>query len=224
MMEDKKRIIDREFIKNSFKFSCLVLISATFITFIEALRTDNKKARHILNLETAVSLVASYIYSVFASMVDKEDFSLEKVTTYRYMDWVITTPMLLLALLLFISYLNKDELHLKKFLFVVLLNFGMLMSGYFGETGQINKYLALFGGFAFYISLVLFIWFVYIHGKGIKIQKIVFFFFFTVWSMYGVAFMFDEYTKNLTYNILDVIAKVFFGLFMWVFYGGVMVY
>ena len=224
MKEDKKRIIDLEFVKNSFKFSCLVLISATFITFIEALRTDNKKARHILNLETAVSLIASYVYSVFASMVDKEDFSLEKVTTYRYMDWVITTPMLLLALLLFISYLNKDELHLRRFLFVVLLNFGMLMSGYFGETGQINKYLALFGGFAFYISLVLFIWFMYVHGKKIKIQKIVFFFFVTVWSMYGVAFMFDEYTKNLTYNILDIIAKVFFGLFMWVFYGGVMVY
>ena len=224
MKEDKKRIINLEFVKNSFKFSCLVLISATFITFIEALRTDNKKARHILNLETAVSLIASYVYSVFASMVDKEDFSLEKVTTYRYMDWVITTPMLLLALLLFISYLNKDELHLKKFLFLVLLNFGMLMSGYFGETGQINKYLALFGGFAFYISLVLFIWFMYVHGKKIKIQKIVFFFFITVWSMYGVAFMFDEYTKNLTYNILDIIAKVFFGLFMWVFYGGVMVY
>ena len=224
MKEDKKRIIDLEFVKNSFTFSCLVLISATFITFIEALRTDNKKARHILNLETAVSLIASYVYSVFASMVDKEDFSLEKITTYRYMDWVITTPMLLLALLLFMSYLNKDELHLRKFLFVVLLNFGMLMSGYFGETGQINKYLALFGGFAFYISLVLFIWFMYIHGKRIKIQKIVFFFFITVWSMYGVAFMFDEYTKNLTYNILDIIAKVFFGLFMWVFYGGVMVY
>jgi bacteriorhodopsin len=224
MKEDKKRIIDLEFVKNSFKFSCLILIAATFITFIEALKTDNKKARHILNLETAVSLVASYVYSVFASMVDKEDFSLEKVTVYRYMDWVITTPMLLLALLLFISYLNKDELHLKNYLFVVLLNFGMLMSGYFSETGHINKYLALFGGFAFYLSLVLFIWFVYIHGKGIVIQKIVFLFFFIVWSMYGVAFMFDEYTKNLTYNILDVIAKVFFGLFMWVFYGGVMVY
>jgi bacteriorhodopsin len=210
-------------VKNSFRLSCLVLVSSTFITLIEALKTENIKARHILNLETAVSFVASYVYSIFTGMVDKDDFSLKNITSYRYMDWVITTPMLLLALLLFTTYLNKDELHLGRYLIVVFLNFGMLLFGYLGETDKINKIVALTLGSLFFIGLILFIWFYYIHGRKILIQKIIFFAFTCVWALYGVAFTFDEKTKNITYNFLDIISKVFFGLFMWIYYGGVMV-
>jgi bacteriorhodopsin len=210
-------------VKNSFRLSCLVLVASTFITFIEALKTDNKKARHILNLETAVSFVASYVYSIFSGMVDKEDFSLKNITAYRYMDWVVTTPMLLLALLLFTTYLNKDELHIGRYLLVLFLNYGMLLFGYLGEINKINRTLALTIGSLFFIILILFIWFKYIHGRNIKIQKIVFIIFTIVWSLYGVAFTFDEKTKNITYNFLDIISKVFFGLFMWVYYGGVMI-
>lgn len=210
-------------VKNSFRLSCLVLIASTFITFIEALKTDNKKARHILNLETAVSFVASYVYSIFSGMADKDDFSLKNITAYRYMDWVVTTPMLLLALLLFTTYLNKDELHIGRYLLVLFLNYGMLLFGYLGEINKINRTLALTIGSLFFIILILFIWFKYIHGRNIKIQKIVFIIFTIVWSLYGVAFTFDEKTKNITYNFLDIISKVFFGLFMWVYYGGVMI-
>jgi bacteriorhodopsin len=199
-------------------------VASTFITLIEALKTENKKARHILNLETAVSFVAAYVYNIFNGMVDKEDFSLKNITAYRYMDWVVTTPMLLLALLLFTTYLNKDELHLGRYLIVVFLNFGMLLFGYLGETDRINRIVSLTIGSLFFIGLILFIWFHYIHGKKILIQKIVFFAFTVVWTLYGVAFTFDEKTKNITYNFLDIISKVFFGLFMWVYYGGVMVF
>jgi hypothetical protein len=210
-------------VKNSFRLSCLVLVASTFITLIEALKTENKKARHILNLETAVSFVAAYVYNIFGGMVDKEDFSLKNITAYRYMDWIITTPMLLLALLLFTTYLNKDELHLTRYLIVLFLNYGMLLFGYLGEIEKINRTISLTGGTIFFIGLILFIWFYYIHGRNILIQKIVFIAFTIVWSLYGIAFMLDEKTKNLTYNFLDIISKVFFGLFMWIYYGGVMV-
>lgn len=211
-------------VKDSFKLSCLVLLASSFITFIEALKTENKKARHILNLETAVSFVASYVYSIFSGMVDKEDFSLKNITAYRYMDWIITTPMLLLALLLFTTYLNKDELHLTRYLIVLFLNYGMLLFGYLGETEIINRTISLTVGTIFFIGLILFIWYYYIHGRNILTQKIVFLVFTVVWALYGVAFMLDEKTKNLTYNFLDIISKVFFGLFMWIYYGGVMVF
>jgi bacteriorhodopsin len=211
-------------VKNSFRFSCLVLIASTFITLIEALKTENRKARHILNLETAVAFVASYVYSIFSGMVDKDDFSLKNITVYRYMDWVITTPMLLLALLLFTTYLNKDELHLGRYLIVLFLNFGMLLFGYLGETDKISRILSLSLGTLFFFGLILFIWFNYIHGKKILIQKIIFILFTIVWSLYGVAFTFDEKTKNITYNFLDIISKVFFGLFMWIYYGNVMIF
>jgi hypothetical protein len=40
--------------------------------------------------------------------------------------------------------------------------------------------------------------------------------------MYGVAYMQDEETKNLMYNILDVNAKTLFGVGLWMFFGKVL--
>jgi hypothetical protein len=39
--------------------------------------------------------------------------------------------------------------------------------------------------------------------------------------MYGVAAELDDHSKNMMYNGLDIISKVFFGLGLWVYYGGV---
>ena len=94
----------RDVFKESFTVCYLVLFGTAAITFIEALRNSNVHARHILNLETAVSLTAGVVYGMFITMVDREDFDLKKVTYYRYVDWSITTPMLLLVLLLFITF------------------------------------------------------------------------------------------------------------------------
>jgi len=40
--------------------------------------------------------------------------------------------------------------------------------------------------------------------------------------MYGVAYMQNEETKNLMYNILDVNAKALFGVGLWMFFGKVL--
>jgi bacteriorhodopsin len=39
---------------------------------------------------------------------------------------------------------------------------------------------------------------------------------FVVWSLYGVAAVFDFTTKNISYNILDLFAKNFYGLFLYI--------
>ena len=141
----------------------------------------------------------------------------------RYVDWFITTPLLLLTLLLFFSYLNGDHLHFSYFFFVLVMNFLMLVSGYLGETNVISINVSVSVGFVFYFVLFIFIYYHFIHGRGIDIQKKVFFVFAFIWALYGIVhYIEDEKLKNLLYNILDVIAKVFFGLFMWVYYGKVM--
>jgi bacteriorhodopsin len=38
---------------------------------------------------------------------------------------------------------------------------------------------------------------------------------FIVWSLYGVAAILPFFIKNISYNILDIFAKNFFGLFLY---------
>jgi len=42
-----------------------------------------------------------------------------------------------------------------------------------------------------------------------------FLFVFIVWSIYGVAAMMPTPYKNISYNILDIIAKNFYGLYIY---------
>jgi len=204
----------------SFAIVHLILIGTSLITFIEALRTTSSKIRHILNLETTVSLIAGIVYGMFLEMTKSPTFSLDQVTKLRYVDWAITTPMLLLVLALFFDYDSPTPLNLLMYVVVVLLNYGMLLSGYLGETKQIRKDYAVVAGFACLLAMFVIIWLFFLHDH--KLVSIgVFIAFCVIWSMYGVAYMMNEIQKNTMYNILDVISKVFFGIFMWMHYGGV---
>jgi hypothetical protein len=43
---------------------------------------------------------------------------------------------------------------------------------------------------------------------------LLFWYFFFFWSLYGIVAVLPYYTKNACYNILDLFAKNFFGLFL----------
>ena len=49
-------------------------------------------------------------------------------------------------------------------------------------------------------------------------NKVLFIAYIIVWGMYGVVYMFSEQYKNICMNILDLIAKCFIGLGLWVYY------
>ena len=54
----------------SFYITCAFLVTTGTITFIEALRTPIAPMRHILNLETCISIVAAYFYGKFITMLE----------------------------------------------------------------------------------------------------------------------------------------------------------
>ena len=106
-------------VKNSFYFTYVFLITTGTITFIEALRNPNPQIRHIMNLETCISIVAGYFYSLFIEEINKSeesiltqdteevsiktannelDLPIEKINNMRYSDWIISTPLMLLVL------------------------------------------------------------------------------------------------------------------------------
>lgn len=208
-------------VKTSFFISYMVLFASTLITFIEAMRTKSVRARHILNLETTVSVVAGYVYFLFLQMLQKKETKLNDITKYRYLDWFITTPMLLLALMLFFNFNSKRDLRITLYLWIVLLNAMMLASGYLGETQRIPEHYAGVLGFVFYIAMLYVMWFGIVRDSNVPHHRNVFIVFGTIWSFYGIAYYLDETKKNIMYNTLDVVSKSIFGLFMWLYYGGV---
>ena len=220
---------------NSFYITYIFLITTSVITFIEALRSPIPQVRHILNLETCISVIASYFYGLFIAEINnkkaknstKENFAthdsideipLEKINNMRYTDWIITTPFMLLALSMVLGYENKIAVRFKSFILVLISNLFMLGFGYAGEIGLLNRNLASFMGFLFLLLTFGIIWKLFITcAKATYQSKLIFWLYLGLWSLYGVFYHTNEATKMLGYNILDLIAKAFVGIFFWLY-------
>ena len=148
------------------------------------------------------------------------------VTPTRYFDWVITTPTMLVNLifyLIFLKHINDNtsenlnffELFNKEFytiIIVLVLNWLMLLFGYLGEISVIPVLLGVTLGF---IPFLIYYYIIYknyalLSDDGFKI----FLYFFIFWLLYGVAAVFPYNIKNTCYNMLDLFAKNFFGIFL----------
>ena len=198
----------------TFHLTYVVLLTTGTITFIEALRTADPMVRHILNLETCISIIAAYFYSVFLEKI-KGPYTWPEITKIRYLYWSITTPIMLLALCLAMVYNVGKHLHLSLSLTVVCLNYLMLGVGYLGETQRLPRIEASIIGF---IPFFIMFWLIYgLVGKSVA-NKILFWLYFVVWSMYGVVYLLDDETKQILTNVLDLIAKCFIGLGLWAYY------
>jgi bacteriorhodopsin len=213
-------------VKATFMITYILLLTTATITFIEAMRTDNPLIRHIFNLETCISLVASYFYSVFVAQL--EGFEKEKkpidwatMTKTRYIDWAITTPLMLLVLCAFLANESKTTVHLSTISMVVLLNYIMLYFGYLGETGAMDRMSACIGGFVPFAGLYYLIYNAFIvTGEGIN-KYFLFPLYLVFWTGYGLVYLLDESYKNIAMNVLDCISKCFIGIALWIYYTNI---
>jgi len=215
-------------VKFSFMITYILLLTTATITFIEAMRTNITHVRHILNLETCISIIAGYFYSIFLTQIEgygKEGKSVEwsDISKTRYVDWSITTPLMLLVIcLVFASNTNKT-VNAMTMLAIVLLNYLMLLIGYLGEVGTLSKIFAMFAGFVPFVVLFYIIYKTFIKPYNNTANNFLFGFYLFIWSLYGIVFMFDEDYKNIFMNILDCISKCFIGLGLWAYYAKILV-
>jgi bacteriorhodopsin len=199
----------------SFYVTYVLLITTGTITMVEALRTNSQTIRNVLNLETCISIVAAYFYSLFIERIhDSTD-----ITALRYMDWSITTPMMLISLILSVQMqYSVNFIRLKNMMYVLFLNYAMLLCGYLGEMGIWNKLYSNLVGFVFFISL-----FTYIYRTFFKncsmFGKIVLWTYIVIWSMYGLVYFLPYDEKMLGYNVLDLMAKCLMGIFLWMYFS-----
>ena len=97
---------------------------------------------------------------------------------------------------------------------IVVLNAAMLFFGFIGEIGLLNPYVSTALGFIPFALNFKHIKDTYLSSSKDNIKKWLFYWFVFFWSLYGV-FALTSYTiKNTGYNILDIFAKNFFGIFL----------
>jgi len=204
-------------LKTTFTASHLILMGYTGLTLIEALRTTNTNVRHVMNIETTVSLVAGLVYGIFNEMIKQPTVDLHEITKIRYIDWSITTPLIILVILLF--YGGSVHPLASVYGTLVLLNWGMLGAGYLGELGTISRSSGCILGFLFFAVMLYTLYSCCIPAKS---NHAVFLIFAFIWSFYGIAYLLDEEKKNIMYNVLDVISKAIFGVVLYLFYGKVL--
>ena len=222
----------------SFYFAYIFLAGSSALTAFEVFSyfpANYQALKYILAIETTVNIIASVAYNNLLGFINPINYS--GLTHFRYLDWFATTPLLLISFTLYLQYLknkntnkNKNTLSdvssesrdenkpaLVEFQYdrlgiIILLNFIMLIFGFLGETGRINHTLGCILGFIPFIALFWYIWQWY--GDVIE-NKWIFTVFIIVWSLYGIVYFLPNTAKNISYNILDVIAKVGFGLLIW---------
>ena len=203
---------------STFNTTYIVLFGYTCITLIEALRTNSANTRHIMNIETAVSLVAGIVYGTFVEKIKQPTFNLKEIIPMRYMDWMITTPLILLAVVLFYNH-GANTVNYKCYLILIILNWLMLLFGYLGERRIISSMYGLIIGFVFFALMLLYMFFFMIPKNA---PMAVFVIFSIIWTGYGIAYLLDEEAKNIAYNILDITSKAIFGVVLWLYFGRVL--
>jgi len=212
------------YVKASFMITYILLLTTATITFIEAMRSTIPEVRHVLNLETCISVVAGYFYSVFLSQIDgfgKEDKPIDwsDITKTRYIDWSITTPLMLLALCIVLGHQIGVRVDLFVISAVVALNYAMLYIGFLGETKVLTHFTSCLLGFLPFLGMFYLIYKNYVQPKYNFSGRVLFGVYLVVWGAYGLVYLLPEDYKNISMNILDCIAKCLIGLGLWAYYS-----
>jgi hypothetical protein len=169
-----------------------------------------------------VELVVQFFEGMFYFWLAYNFTKVLNVTPKRYIDWVITTPTMLITLMMYLIYLDNKTISLdfftllknnvSTFIPVIILNWLMLLFGYLGEMRIIPILLGVFLGF---IPFLMYYYIIYInYVTQNRIGQLMFWYFLFFWSLYGFVAVLPYYIKNSFYNILDLFAKNFFGIFL----------
>ncbi len=207
----------------SFTLTYILLLTTGTITLIESLRTKIPMIRHIFNLETCVSIVAAYFYSRFLEKLQQSPVNWVEIQQLRYLDWAITTPMMLIVFCAALAYNIKRKVDGYLMLLLIALNYLMLGLGYVGERDMdkpmeksMDKPMAAFLSFLAMFTMFALIYQSFIRPKYNRFNWILYLLYLVSWSLYGVVYFLDS--KHLWFNLLDMFSKCLVGIGLWVYY------
>ncbi len=177
--------------------------------------------KDLVKIELFVQLIEGtfYIWMVYNFA------NIKNITPHRYMDWILTTPTMLLTYSVYLIYMKskEDKTELKDVKTIIkenwktlglifVLNWMMLLFGFLGEMNILSTITANILGFIPFFAYFAIIYTKY--AKDFKWGRITFFLFSGAWFLYGIAAFFPYNMKNVSFNILDLFSKNFFGIFL----------
>jgi bacteriorhodopsin len=172
--------------------------------------------RDILKIELGVQFI-EFIFYIWMVL---NFYKIKNITPYRYFDWFITTPIMLISLIAYLGskyYTNIIDFikNNKSFIGeIILFNMMMLLFGLLGELKYIHYYTAILLGFIPFVYYYKRIYDEKINDQSSKDKKYVYWFFAGIWTLYGVVALLPYKWKNISYNTLDLFAKNGFGIFL----------
>ena len=217
-------MINNKLVAKTIYFSLLVQIITTVIS-LDGLNYNLNKEDSILKIILILEAFVQLIEAIFYIWVIYALKDLKIMTPRRYIDWFITTPTMLFTTIIFMEYLKQKENknsftllefiknHKRKIIIILSCNFFMLLFGYLGEIKLLNKNLSVLLGFIFF-----FISFKVIYDNYSKYNQVsykLFIFLIIIWGLYGIAALMPLINKNISYNLLDIVSKNFYGLFIY---------
>lgn len=216
-----------DFVGISFWLISMALVAATVFFFLERDRVS-PKWKTSLTVSGLVTLVAAVHYFYMREVWVNTGST---PTVFRYIDWLITVPLLMIEFYLILSAIAKVPAGVFWRLMVGTLV--MLVGGYLGEAAYISPLIA------FIIGMIgwAFILYEIFAGEASKINaqsappsvqsafKIMRLIVTVGWAIYPVGYFFGYLTGsspansanalNIIYNLADVLNKIGFGLIIW---------
>ena len=216
-----------DFVGISFWLISMALVAATAFFFMETQRVEGKW-KTSLTVSGLVTLVAAVHYFYM------RDVWVETGATplvYRYIDWLITVPLLMVEFYLILRAITNVSSGI--FWKLMLGSIAMLAFGYLGEAGYMNAKLAFILGMAGWA----FILYEIFMGEASQVAaeqapESVQSAFTTMrwivsigWAIYPIGYFMGYFTGagpeasaaslNIIYNLADVINKIAFGVIIW---------
>ncbi len=142
----------------------------------------------------------------------------------RYIDWVLSTPTMIVSFAMFFrhrdgsittgrsvtSVFQTYELYAS-----LAMNWIMLALGFALESGHASNVVGLGGGGLALVGSFTFLA-MFVDDDDV-ISRALFWTTFAIWGLYGVAAALDDVPKNVAYNLIDVVSKNGFGVFLFVY-------
>ena len=213
-----------DYVGFTFFVGCMAMMAASAFFFLSLNQFDKKWRTSVL-----VSGLITFIAAVhYFYMRDYWAAIGESPTFFRYVDWILTVPLMCVEFYLILKVAGAKTSLLWK---MIGLSVVMLVTGYFGEA-VFSKDAALWGAIsgAAYFLIVYEIWFgnakklaVAAGGDVLKSHKILCWFVLVGWAIYPLGYMMGTegwYSSflpsggniDVAYNIADAINKIGFGL------------
>ena len=216
-----------DFVGISFWLISMALVAATAFFFMETQRVEGKW-KTSLTVSGLVTLVAAVHYFYM------RDVWVETGSTplvYRYIDWLITVPLLMIEFYLILRAITKVSGGV--FWRLMIGTMVMLAAGYMGEAGYISAWIGFIVGMVGW-AYILYEIFLGEAGKiatneapeSVKSAFSAMRWIVTIgWAIYPIGYFMGYFTGagpeeassmlNIIYNLADVVNKIAFGVIIW---------